>query len=244
MKTTFMKLGFVAAFAVGLGLSGQANATTIGPEFDSKGFTYQSSGHWWDSSDIPGALHVSNASQQTEINAFETLFGMDDIVIWDKVDVTETKKKKKYGKHGGSGGYTYSYDSLLNRIDLNLDNDGNSGNWSIDENATDFNADLIVGFAVKAGKYTGYFKLDNAGIGIDDIVTFNSLADYVNDLFGDLCDFDEKTVSHLTVFGNTNLGGGVGPVTAVPVPPSIAMLALALVGFGALTWRRKRVMGY
>lgn len=231
MRTTLTKLGFAAALALGLGLSTVASAATIGSDFSSVGFTYLKS-QYKKNKQIDGMLRVENSSEQSEVSAFETLFGMDDIVVWDKVEV-------------GYFGWTYSQ---LDRIDLDLNWwDGNkSGTWSIDDDATDFNAASIVGFAVKAGKYTGYFKLDNAGIELNDIVAFASMDEYAEELFGDQSAYNskhfKKAVSHLTVFGSTTIGNNITPVTAVPVPPSVAMLALALLGFGVLSWRRKRML--
>ena len=218
MKTAILKLSFVAVFALVLGVATNTKAATVGPDFNQVGFTYLKKGGF------DGMLRVNNASEQTEINAFETLFDTDDIVIWDKIEDDD--------------------DSEFGRIELDLDRGGKSGSWSLDDDATDFDPSSIVGFAVKAGKYTGYFKFDDAGLGIDDIVAFNGIADYAEDLFGDMrgykTKFFNKSVSHLTVFGSTSIGGNTNTIAAVPVPPSVAMMALALAGFGVLSWRRKK----
>lgn len=220
MKSTILKLSFVAVFALVLGVATNTKAATIGPDYNSVGFTYKKKGGF------SGMLKVKNASESSEISAFETLFNTDDIVVWDKIEDRGT--------------------SDLGRITLDLDRGNKSGSWSLDADADDFNPASIVGFAVKAGKYTGYFKFDDAGLDFDTVVAFNSMADYASDLFGDMRGykdkFFDKSVSHLTVFGSTTIGSNINTVTAVPVPPSVAMMGLALFGFGVLSWRRKRYL--
>jgi len=242
MTNTILKLSFVAVFALVLGVATNTKAATVGTDYDSVGFTYLKKGGF------SGMLKVYNSSEQTEINAFEALFDTDDIVVWDKVEVDNDSD---YGYHHNNywnnWGHSSSQLGENGLISLDLDHGNKSGSWSIDENATDFDAGNIVGFAVKAGKYTGYFKFDDAGLAIDTIVAFSSLADYAEDLFGDMHGykdkFFDKAVSHLTVFGSTSLGGVTNPVTAVPVPPSVAMMGLSLLGFGFLSWRRKKYLG-
>ena len=218
MNSTVLKLAFVAVFATVLGLATLAEAAVLGPDFDNVGFTQLKKERYA----LEGVLRVRNASEATEIDAFETLFDTDNIVIWDKIERGE--------------------DSDLDRIDLDLDHDKKSGIWSLDadndDDETEFDPGNIVGFAVKAGYYTAYFKFDEIGLDLDSIVAFNSLAYYANELFGDQHHYKDKyfdkELSHLTVFG-------VNEIVAVPLPRSASMLGLALFAFGALSWRRKRL---
>jgi len=239
MKTTLLKLSFVAVFALVLGAATNTKAATIGTDYDSVGFTNLKKGGF------SGMLEVQNSSEQTEINAFEALFGADDIVVWDKVEVeSDSHHGYNYWNNWGHHSDQLGENGL---VVLDLDRGDKSGNWSINPDATNFNAGNIVGFAIKAGKYTGYFKFDDAGLDLNTIVAFNSLDEYASDLFGDMRGykdkFFDKSVSHLTVFGSTSIGGSAGAITAVPVPPSMAMMGIALVGFGVLSWRRKRYLG-